>query len=103
LIELGGLNNPDAMKYLAPFADNDDRFVRACALSAMGTLGAQDQLEYLKKKYAQYEEIDKYMALKSIGDIGTPQAIDFVEKAKNERLYNKELGFKYCVDLYLEK
>ena len=103
LYELGGSNNPDAMKSLVTFSDNDDRFIRACALSAMGTLGARDQFDFLQKKYLQYEEIDKYMALKSIGDIGTPQAMDFVRKAKSDPLYDKEMAFKYVVDLYLEQ
>ncbi len=103
LFELGGSNNPAAMKTLVSFADNSDRFIRACALSAMGTLGAQNQLGLLKMKYAEYEEIDKYMALKSIGDIGTNLAMDFVKDAKADPLYDREFAFKYCVDLYLEK
>lgn len=103
LFELGGANNSNAMTALVSFADNGDRFIRACALSAIGTLGAQKQFEFLQKKYAQYDEVDKYMALKSIGDVGTPQAMDFVRKATNDPLYEKEMAFKYCADLYLEK
>jgi hypothetical protein len=103
LFELGGSNNAGAIRELTPFTENEDRFIRACALSALGSLGAGNQLEILKKKYATHDEIDKYMALKSIGDIGTPQAADFVSKAKSDPLYNREFAFKYCVDLYLEK
>ncbi len=103
LFELGGTNNPSAMKALVTFADNNDRFVRACALSAIGTLGPRNQFEFLKKRYEQYDEIDKYMALKSIGDIGTRQAVDFVKKAKSDPLYEKEYGFRYCADLYAER
>jgi len=103
LFELGGSNNPGALKALYTFADNDDRFVWACALSAIGTLGAKNQFEFLKKKYMQYGEIDKYMALKSIGDAGTPQALEFVRKSTDDPLYTKEMAFKYCADLYLEK
>ncbi len=103
IFELGGSNNPAAIISLTVFADNDDRFIRACALSAIGTLGGQNQLEFLQKKYKQGDEIDKYMALKSIGDFGTPQAMDSVLKAKNDPLYDKEVAFKYLVDLYLEK
>ncbi len=103
LFELGGSNNPAAMKTLVSFADYGDRFVRACALSAMGTLGAWNQVGFLKMKYAEYDEIDKYMALKSIGDIGNNLAMDFVKDAKTDPLYEREFAFKYCVDLYLEK
>ncbi|MGC1456297.1 MAG: HEAT repeat domain-containing protein [Nitrospirota bacterium] len=103
LFELGGSNNPGALKTLHTFAENDDRFVRACALSAIGTLGAKNQFEFLQKKYMQYDEIDKYMALKSIGDAGTPQAMEFVRKSMGDPLYANEMAFKYCADLYLEK
>lgn len=103
LLELGGSNNPDAMQSLIKMADTQDRFNRACALSAIGILGAQNELEFLKKKYEQYSEADRFMALKSIGDIGTPEAIDFVKKAKQNSQYSSENGLKNCVDLYLEK
>lgn len=103
LFELGGSNNAAAVKTLVTFAENEDRFVRACALSAIGTLGVKDQFEFLKKKYTAHDEIDKYLALKSIGDLDTQQSVDFVKKAKSDPLYNKEFAFKYVVDLYLER
>jgi hypothetical protein len=103
IFELGGSNNPVALNALYTLGDNDDRFIRACALSAIGTLGVPDQFGYLQKKYKQHDEIDKYMALKSIGDAGTPQAMDFVKESIRDPLYNKEMAFKYCADLYLEK
>jgi len=103
VLELGNSNNPNAMKALVTFAAAEDRFTRACALSGIGTLGALDQIEFLKKNYAQFGEIDKFMALKSIGDVGTPESIDFIRKAKDDPQYNSEYGFKYAVDLYLER
>jgi hypothetical protein len=103
LLELGGTNNPEAMKLLIKMADTEDRFSRTCALSAIGKLGAQNEFAFLKKKYEQYREADRFMALKSIGDIGTPEATNFVEKAKHDSQYSSEDGFKNCVDLYLEK
>jgi hypothetical protein len=103
VLELGNSNNLTAAKALVTFAGAEDGFTRACALSSIGTLGAQDQLEFLKKKYAENTDISKFMALKAIGDLGTPEAIDFVRKAKDDPLYSKEHGFKYVVDLYLER
>lgn len=103
VLELGNSNNPTAAKALVVFAGAEDGFTRACALSSLGTLGVQDQFEFLKKKYAENAEISKFMALKAIGDLGTPEAIDFIRKAKDDPLYNKEFGFKYAVDLYLER
>ena len=100
---LGRTGNPTAMNALIRFSDATERITRACALSAIGTLGAEQHVDFLKKKYAQYGESDKFMVLKSICDVGTPTAIDFVRKAKEDKLYENEYGFKYCVDLYLER
>jgi hypothetical protein len=102
MLELGGTNNRAALKPLIGFADVKDDIARACAISAIGMIGAKDQLEFLKIKYSAYEEIDKYMALKSIGDIGSPEANAFVRKAKEHPYYINEPAFKYCVDLYLD-
>ena len=103
VLDLGNSNNPNAVKTLVMFAAVNDWFTRACALSGIGTLGALEQLGFLKMKYAEYSEIDKFMALKSIGDIGTPEAIDFIRKAKDDPQYNSEYGLKYVVDIYLER
>jgi len=103
IIGLGSTNNPEAMNALKTFSDAKDRFIRACALSAIGTLGAANELAFLKEKYEKYEEVDKYMALKSIGDIGSPEAIEFIKQSKQNRLYSEEDGFKYCVDLFLDR
>jgi hypothetical protein len=103
VIGLGSTNNPEALKELMTFSDAKDRFIRACALSAIGTMGAENELEFLKKKYAQYDEADRFMALKSIGDIGSPEAIEFIRQVKQDPQYSQEEGLKYCVDLFLEK
>jgi hypothetical protein len=103
VLELGNSNNPGAVKALLVFAATEDRFTRACALSGIGALGAQDQVGFLKKKYAEYSGIDKMMALKSIGDLDTPEAIDFIRRAKDDPLYKSEQAFKYAVDVYLER
>jgi hypothetical protein len=103
VLDLGNSNNPAAVKALVVFAAAEDRFARACALSGIGTLGAQDQLGFLRKKFAEYSGIDKFMTLKAIGDIDTSDAIDFIRKAKDDPQYNSEYGFKYVVDTYLER
>ncbi|OGQ94369.1 MAG: hypothetical protein A2521_09865 [Deltaproteobacteria bacterium RIFOXYD12_FULL_57_12] len=102
VLDLGASNNPKAMDYLVRLADADDTLIRACALSAIGMLGADGKLDFLKGKYAQYVDIDRFMALKSIGDIGTPEAIDFIKNARQDPQYDNDNGFKFCVDLYLE-
>jgi len=103
MLELGNSNNMNALKSLVAFSAAEDRFARACALSGIGTLGAQDQLGFLKKKYAELNGIDKFMALKAIGDIDTSEAIDYIRRMRDDPVYNSEDGLKYAVDLYLER
>jgi HEAT repeat protein len=88
------------MEMLVKTINTEDTLARACALSAMGTLGAEKKLEFLKKKYAEYADIDRFMALKAIGDIGTPEAIAFLRESKADPQNEYEYAIKYCVDLY---
>lgn len=99
-IELGSTNNPLAMKTLEKIAEDQDSFVKTCAITAMGILGPQNRFDYLVGKYAQFTNNDKVIPLKVIGDIGTDKARDFVRKIKDDKIYNEENGVKYCVDLY---
>jgi hypothetical protein len=100
-IELGGTNNPAAMKTLQKIAENEDSLVHNCAVSAMGALGAQDQFDFLAKKFAQFSNNDKVIPLKSIGDIGSAPALEFIRHVTTEKIYADENGVKYCADLYL--
>lgn len=102
VLEIGQSNNPKAIGYLKPFAENSDTLIRACALSAFGMIGQEDTLDFLKDKFAQNIDIDRFMALKSIGDIGTPEAMQFLRDARKDPQYNDEYGFKFVVDLYLD-
>jgi hypothetical protein len=100
VLELGYTNNPQAMEPLKTYAQTGDEFFKSCALAAMGTLGADGQMEFLKQRYREGWYNDRYMAIKAIGDIGTPEALQFVQSLKKEPVYGKEGGLKYCVDLY---
>jgi hypothetical protein len=102
-IALGDTNNPEAMKSLQKIAESDDSFVHNCAVSAMGTLGAQDQFDYLTGKFALFSNNDKVMPLGAIGDIGGNQSMEFLRKVKGSELYEDENSVKYCVDLYLDR
>lgn len=99
-IELGSTNNLLAIKTLEKLAEEKDSFVKTCAVTAMGILGAQDQFDYLVGKYTQFTDNDKVIPLKVIGDIGTDKALAFVRKIKNDKIYEDENGVRYCVDLY---
>lgn len=103
VLALGGSNNPAAMKMLVEISDSKDYLVRACSLSAMGILGAHDQIEFLKDRYKSDTDIHRVMALKSIGEIGTPEAIAFIKKAKEEPQNKDDYGIQYCADLFIEQ
>ncbi len=79
-----------------------DEVFKSCALTAIGILGPQDQFNFLKTRYEKGGANDKYLALKSIGDIGTPEAIAFITAQKNTNLYSTQFGLQNCVDLYAE-
>jgi hypothetical protein len=100
VLELGYTNNPKAVESLKRYAQTDDEFFKSCAMSSIGTLGAAEQLEFLEGRYREGRYNDKYMAVKAIGDIGTPAAIKFLQDIKKEKDYEKEGGLRYCVDLY---
>jgi hypothetical protein len=78
----------------------NDEFFKSCALTAIGTLNPEGQFEFLKQRYDAGGYNDRYMAAKAIGDIGTDQALHFIEGLKGSEAYNGEGGLKSCVDLY---
>jgi PBS lyase HEAT-like repeat len=102
VLDLGESNNPMAMDHLKKLADNDDLLIRTSAISAIGMLGPEGQFDYLKGKYETCQDIDRFMAIKSIGDIGSPEAIAFLKKIQEDPMYSDDYGFKFAADLYLE-
>ena len=100
VLELGYTNNPKAVEPLKRYAQTGDEFFKSCAVSSIGTLGAADQIEFLKGRYREGWYNDRYMSVKAIGDIGTPGAMQFLQDIKKDKVYEKEGGLKYCVDLY---
>ncbi|MBL8275137.1 MAG: HEAT repeat domain-containing protein [Pelomonas sp.] len=71
---LGFSNHPGAKDRLVQLTQHPDEYVRLAAISSLGTLGATDQFALLKGLYERRDAIwqDRAMALKSIGDLGTP-------------------------------
>jgi len=72
---LGFTNNPRAIATVASLVNDPDEYVRLAAISSLGTLKATAQFEQLKtiNQSANLWQ-DRAMALKSIGDLGTPEA-----------------------------
>ena len=73
--------------------------MRASAISALGMLGATDQLPLLEKLYATSDGLVKSMAVKSIGDLDTPEAQEFLRGVKQSKAY-KDDTIREVVDLY---
>lgn len=103
IIELGGTNNPRAMEALKKYAVHKDEFVRAVALDALGMLGPENELPFLKERYAALEGRDKYMALKAIGDAGDPSSLDFLVSQRAAPIYKAELAVRTLVELYVNR
>jgi hypothetical protein len=99
VLELGYTNNPAAVPPLVEFTSHSDSMVRACAICSLGVLGAVGQFEFLKQKYRSTESIEKHMALKAIGDLGTPAAMDFLRSVKSSSDADDEV-IRDIVDLY---
>jgi hypothetical protein len=100
VLELGYTNNPKAMEPLKKYAQDTDEFFSSCALSAMGMLGAEGQLDFLAERCRGGSYNDTYMAAKAIGDMGTEEALQILRDMKREERYINEGGLKHCLDLY---
>jgi hypothetical protein len=102
VLELGYTNNPKAIEPLKRYSQQGEEFFRSCALSSIGTVGGEDQLEFLKQRYygSMGSFNDRYMAVKAIGDIGNNEALEFLREIRKDSAYIKESGLKSCVDLY---
>lgn len=100
VLELGYTNNPAAIEPLVALTHHKDSMVRVCATCSLGVLGAVDQFDYLKELYSTKENIEKTMALKAIGDLGTPEAIEFIKSVKVSSDY-KDKMISEVVDLFI--
>lgn len=100
VLELGYTNNPAAIEPLLKLCSHRDSMVRVCATSSLGVLGAVDQFNFLKKLYNGKENIEKTMALKAIGDLGTSEATEFIQSVKASSDYQDEM-IREVVDLFI--
>lgn len=102
LVELAGTNNPRAMEVLKQYAAHRDEFVRAVAFDAIGILGPEKEVGFLKDRFASSSlgRQDRYMALKAVGDAGDAESLKFVGYQTSHKDYEDEAGLKYLVDLY---
>jgi len=105
--ELGFGNNARAIPQLVKLSGNkEDEIVRA-AMSSLGILRAEQQFDLLAGKAANSKEDweNRALALKAIGDLGTPQSRAYLEKERTrlENLTDAEsVRTKGLIGLYLD-
>jgi hypothetical protein len=78
---LGFSNSPKAVGRIVELTRHGDEYVRLAAISSVGTLGASGQMDMLKTLYERRDGVwqDRAMALKAIGDLGTPESRGYLE------------------------
>ena len=98
--DLGFSNNKRAIPYLVELTRHVDGRVRVAALSSLGTIGAVDQMEYLKEVFNSASWEERNAALKSIGDFGTLEALAFVKDAMRKfQSESNDPNAKYTVEV----
>lgn len=99
--QLGFSNNPAAVPELVKLTSHGSEYVRLAAISSLGILKASDQFGFLVKLYETKTGLwqDRAMALKAIGDLGTPESRDYLKKesgklasqSDKESTWNKDI------------
>ncbi|MCK5916374.1 MAG: HEAT repeat domain-containing protein [Deltaproteobacteria bacterium] len=98
--KLGFGNNKRAIPYLVELTKHENSLVRIAALASLGTIGAVDQFDYLKRIYNTSPWRQKSMALKSIGDFGTSEGVSFIKDAMRElQSNNDDPNDKYIIEV----
>lgn len=97
--ELGFTNNRSAIEPLVRLTTREETLMRAAAVSSLGILRATDQLPLLVEIYEKNTHVTKAMALKSIGDLATPESRAFLDRIRASKDY-REPTLKEVIDLY---
>ncbi|MCP4326645.1 MAG: HEAT repeat domain-containing protein [Alteromonadales bacterium] len=84
--QLGFSNNKSAIPYIISYLDHKDDYVRLAAISSLGLLDAESEVDRLKKIFTSAKLWqDRAMSLKALADINTPEA-DAIVDAEWERV-----------------
>lgn len=83
--QLGFGNNQRAVPELVKLSAHTDEYIRLAAVSSLGILKANDQFPFLAGRYENTTLIwqDRAMALKAIGDLGTPASRDYLKQQQS--------------------
>lgn len=102
---LGFTNNARAVPTLVTLTSDSDEYVRLAAISSLGTLRATQQFEALKTLYTGSNLWqDRAMAMKAIGDLGTPESRAYLEREManwSGQKGNESLWTRRVIELYL--
>ncbi len=103
--ELGFGNNPAAIENLVEFTKFDEEYIRLAAISSLGTLQAESQIDYLWSIYNHAKLWqDQAMALKALGDINTEASMAKLKEVKANLAKQKDktaVWFNEVLKLYL--
>jgi len=78
---LGWSNQPAALAPLLELTRHAQEEVRGAALGSLGTLGEAASLPHLTEAFRSgRSHTDRFMALKAIGDLGTPEALGYLRQ-----------------------
>lgn len=81
--ELGFSNEHSFIDFLKELSTSEQEYIRLAAISSIGTIGDPNQLNFLisiNKKSKLWQ--DRAMALKSIGDLNTPESLMYLKERK---------------------
>jgi hypothetical protein len=104
--ELGFGNNARAIRQLVSLSTSTDGDVVRAAMSSLGVLRANQHLDLLVKEAESTENDweDRAVALKAIGDLGTPQSRAYLEKVRGRLGTSTDAGARTSalIGLYLD-
>lgn len=99
VLRLGLTNNREVVPTLVTLTKRDQGWLRAAAVSALGTIHATEQFELLRGIYETDRNVAQLAALKSIGDLGTPEARAFLDQVRASPGFRREM-IREIVALY---
>ena len=82
--DLGFSNNPNAIPALSRLATHSDQYVRQAAMSSLGILRSIDHIDFLIGVQDETDSwSDRAVAIKALGDIGTPETLDYLKRLRS--------------------
>jgi HEAT repeat protein len=90
--ELGFGNNKSAINFLVKLTKSKKEYIRQTAISSLGILKVEDQVEHIKALYDSAKSwSDKAIVIKALLDIGSENAVTFVDSKVQSFTKPKEI------------